>query len=188
MSYISAHRVIGAALVAAVLTMGGVTTTRAVQVPASSHCLASQLRLSVGPHLSEATQQNALLLRLTNVSSAGCALRGYPGVALSASTGGPLRFTYRRGGDQMLTSAPPARVWLRPGATAYLGINKQTCIARQTVLARRIRLVPPADRQPVAALLAEYPELGYCGPGDPGNTIDISPVEPTIQAALAHHA
>jgi hypothetical protein len=82
------------------------------------------------------------LLRLTNASRAGCALRGYPGVALSGSNGVPLRFTYRRGGGQMLTSSPPTRVWLRPGATAYLGINKQTCIARQTVLARHVQAIP----------------------------------------------
>jgi len=188
MSYIRARRVVGAAFAAGFLTLGCVTHTWAVQKPVLPYCLSSQLRLSAGPRVPEATQQNALFLRLTNVSRAGCALRGYPRVALSGRNGVPLRFTYRRGGDQMLTSAPPARVWLRPGATAYLGINKQTCIARQTVLARRIRVIPPGDRQPVAAVLPSYPELGYCGPGDPGYVIDISPVEPTMQAVYAHRA
>lgn len=101
-------------------------------------------------------QQNALLLRLTNVSRAGCALRGYPGVALSGSNGVLLRL--------------------------------QTCIARQTVLARRIRVIPPGERRPVAAVLSSYPELGYCGPGDPGHVIDVSPVEPTMQAVYADRA
>jgi hypothetical protein len=188
MSYISACRVVGAIFAAGFLTLGCVTHTSTARAQASSYCLSSQLRLSVGQQVPERTQQNALLLRLKNVSRAGCALRGYPGVALSGSNGVPLRFTYRRGGDQMLTSAPPTRVWLRPGAAAYLGINKQTCIARQTVLARRIRVIPPGDRRPVAAVLSGYPELGYCGPGDPGHVIDVSPVEATMQAVYADRA
>jgi Protein of unknown function (DUF4232) len=104
-----------------------------------SRCLPSQLRLTVGPRVSEATEQNTLLLMLTNVSAAGCDLQGYPGIALFGSNNALLPFTYRRGGDQMLTSAPPMLVPLRPGASAYLGINKPTCIAyeRHGALASR---------------------------------------------------
>jgi hypothetical protein len=121
------------------------------------------------------------------VSGARCSLQGYPTIALSAGRGTQLHFTYRRGGDQTLTSAPPTRIWLRPGADAYLGINKETCTARQTVVADRIRVTPPGDHQSTAARLPAYPMLGYCGAGDPGHVIDITPAEPSIQAVLASH-
>jgi hypothetical protein len=149
--------------------------------------LSSQLRLSIGPHVPGASQQNTLLLLLTNVSGARCSLEGYPSISLSASSGAVLRFSYRRGGDQRLTSALPTRLWLRPGAVAYLGINKQTCIARQTVIAQRVRVTPPGGQQPIDARLPAYPMLGYCGPGDPGHVVDVTPAEPSIQAVLAWH-
>lgn len=174
-----------AALAAAALAIAAHWTTHAQPVQEAG-CSSSQLRLSIGPHVPEATQQNTLLILLTNVSAARCSLDGYPGIALSASSGPALRFTYRRSGDQTLTSALPTRIWLRPGAVAYLGINKETCTARQTVVAQRIRVTPPGDRRPIAVRLPAYPMLGYCGPGDPGHVIDITPAEPSFQAVLGH--
>src|SRR5271154_1240897 len=186
MSYITSGRALGAVFAAAVLAVAAPSWTAHARPPLGARCLSSQLRLSTGPRMSEATQQNTLLLLLTNVSGARCSLQGYPDIALSASTGTPLPFTYRRGGDQMLTSAPPTGLWLRPGAVAYLALKKQTGIVRQTVIAQRIRVIPPGDRQPLTARLPRYPMLGYCGPGDPGHVIDITPAEPSIRAVLGH--
>jgi hypothetical protein len=54
-------------------------------------------------------------------------MRGYPDIALVDSKGNTLGFTYRRRGDAMLTSRPPALVPLAPGAAAYTAINKGPC-------------------------------------------------------------
>ncbi|HXL95803.1 MAG TPA: hypothetical protein VN969_43340 [Streptosporangiaceae bacterium] len=52
----------------------------------------------------------------------------------------------------------------------------------------RLRVIPPGDHHPLTAVLPAYPELGYCGLGDPGHVVDISPAEPTIQAVFADRA
>jgi hypothetical protein len=40
--------------------------------------------------------------------------------------------------------AAPVPVWLRPGGTAYFGINKNACIVRDIDLAAVIRVIRPA--------------------------------------------
>ena len=88
------------------------------------------------------TQQNTLALALRNISGTGCYLRGYPGIALADSQGARLAFTYRRRGDQMLTSRPPSLVQLPPGSVAYLAINKNTCVAHVSLTAASIQVIP----------------------------------------------
>jgi len=61
------------------------------------------------------------------------------------------------------------------------------CCASHTAMAR-LRVIPPGDHHPLTAVLPAYPELGYCGLGDPGHVVDISPAEPTIQAVFADRA
>src|SRR5260370_5869583 len=65
-------------------------------------CQSSQLRLSVGPGVSEKTQQNTLILVIRNVKNTGCDLRGYPIVTLVSRARIRLPFRYRRGGAHML--------------------------------------------------------------------------------------
>jgi hypothetical protein len=143
-----------------------------------ARCTPSQLRLTAGPGVSEATQQHTVILVLRNVSARGCTLQGYPAITLTAGNGKNLSFTYRRQGDQMLTSEPPAPVPLPPGAAAYVALNKNACIAFSRAVARQIRLTPPDARQPLTITLPDG-RLDYCGPGDPGHTIDVIPVQPT---------
>jgi hypothetical protein len=147
-------------------------------------CLPSQLRLAVGPRISEATQQNTLLLVFRNVSATGCAMRGYPGIALTDRTGARLALRYRRHGDQMITRMSPVLVPLPPDAVAYSAINQNTCTTFER-RAVRVEVIPPGGHEALALRLPAYPILGYCGPGVPGHVIDIAPVEPTAPAVLA---
>ena len=151
-------------------------------VPAQRYtagCLPSQVRLAAGPRVAERTQQSTLLVVIRNISAAGCALRGYPGIALAGRGGSRLPFRYRQGGDQMLTGRPPALVSLPPGAAAYLAINKDHCVTFTRRIAGQLAVTLPGDRQPVYLRLARYPILDYCGSKDPGHTVDITPFEPT---------
>lgn len=134
--------------------------------------------------MSEATQQETLILTFTNISAAGCDLRGYPGVSLLTVAGRLLPFHIRWGGDQMLTTAAPVLVPLAPGATAYFAMNKDACVGHSYRGAHIFQVIPPNDYQPLSFTKPRYPVLGYCRTGDPGHTVDVSPVEPSMRDIL----
>lgn len=147
-------------------------------------CSASQLRLGIGPEVSEATQQNTLVLVIHNTSAQPCDLDGYPRAILWSGRTAALPFGYHRGGDQMLTDAYPSIVTLPGHGGAYVALNKNTCEAGQRRAAAAISLTPPGEDGALILRLNRYPILGYCAPGQPGHTIDVSPVEPTFRDVL----
>jgi|ERR1700691_940171 hypothetical protein len=149
-------------------------------------CRSTQLQLSAGPRISEATEQHTLLLVFRNVSATKCVMRGYPAIALADRAGHRLDFSYSRRGDQMLSSAPPGLVTLPPGGLAYSAVNKNSCVGFAPSNAASADVTPPGQRQALVLKLPHYPVLGYCGASDPGHTIDIAPVEPTSADVLAH--
>ncbi|MGD0684048.1 MAG: DUF4232 domain-containing protein [Streptosporangiaceae bacterium] len=158
--------------------------------PVSHHlarCQSSQLRLMAGPLVSEATQQETLTLVFRNVSATVCDMRGYPGIALLDSKGANLPFRYRRHGDQMLTSMPPALVAVAPGAAAYAAINQDACVARVRHYSARVKVTLPGNHGVLVLRQHHYPELGYCGPGDPSHVVDITPIEPALTDVFAQH-
>jgi hypothetical protein len=148
-------------------------------------CRPTQLQLSAGPRISEATQQNTLLLVFRNISATECVMRGYPAIALADSTGHRLDFSYGQRGDQMLTSARPGLVNVPPGGLAFSAVNKNSCVGFAPRRAASADVTPPGQREPLVLKLPHYPILGYCGVSDPGHTIDITPVEPTSADVLA---
>jgi Protein of unknown function (DUF4232) len=187
------------ALAAAVTGCGGtVTSGKAPTVPVTSRartnsavpsgvrCAPAQLQLIRQGLVSEATQQHTWVLGLRNTAAAGCGLDGYPGIALLDSHRIQLPFLFRAGGDEMLTSAAPAPVWLRPGGTAYFGINKNACIVRDIDLAAVIRVILPGARSALTLQAPSQRIMDYCGRGVAGSVVDISPVEPDIAAVFAH--
>jgi hypothetical protein len=149
-------------------------------------CRSSQLRLGIGPEVSEATQQNTLVLIIHNISAQPCDLDGYPQAVLFDTRMAALPFGYARGGDQMLTIQPPRIVTLPARGEAYLGLNKNTCVYPDRRIGAFISLRPPGEDRALTLRLGRYPLLDYCGPGDPGHTIDLSPVEPTFRDVLRH--
>jgi Protein of unknown function (DUF4232) len=163
------------------------TTTTTPVAQASIRCEPSQLVLAIGPFVSEPTQQHTVMLMLTNESNTACFLFGYPGIALYDYKGQFLPNDYRRQGDQVVTPSAPRRVVLGSGASAFAVINKNACVAYTQSYASTLRLIPPDDTTSMSIAVSRFgPGLDVCGPGDPGYGLDISPVEPTASATLAH--
>lgn len=155
-------------------------------------CRLSQFAVALGPYVSEATGQHTLALRLVNNAAATCVLRGYPTVRFYDAAGG-IRFVIRHGGDQMITSRSPTSVAVRPGRAAFLVLNKYRCDQGGTRATRRITIGPPARRPPeTVSITFRHPSTipmpyripDYCGKGDPGSIITVSPFVPTVRAAL----
>ena len=150
-------------------------------VVASVPCPTTALRLGVGPPVSEETGEHSLLLMLANGSSSACFLEGYPRITLDDAGQTVLPFSYEHGGYQ--TAGPgPQRVALAPGATAYVMINKYRCDLGDEGTAATLGLIPPDGTSTLTVTIAGLRDFSYCGPGDPGSTVDISPVEPTAAA------
>jgi Domain of unknown function (DUF4232) len=133
----------------------------------------------------EATGQNTLAMRLTNRRTMSCLLDGYPVLALYDSHG-RIPFTIYHGGDQMVTSGKPSRVVVAPGRTGVIVINKYRC----DIGTKRITSELSIGLSGVARKTIAYPPghgvFGYCGSGDPGSTISVSPFEPSLRDALSH--
>jgi len=152
-----------------------------------TRCTSSALQLAIGVGISEPTGQNTLSLALTNRSSTACVLFGYPAVTLLDGKGRALPFVYNHSGDQVVTGQPPTRVVLSPGETAFVAINKYRCDVGDQGLTSTVQLTPPANGMPLSVALAPpASRLTYCGPGDPGSVVAVSPVEPTFRDTLAH--
>jgi Protein of unknown function (DUF4232) len=154
-------------------------------VPYGVECQSAALQLAQGQRMSGISQQEMLILTLTNVSGTGCDLQGYPGLSLLTVAGQLLPFHVRWGGDEVLTTAAPVLVPLLPGGTAYIGINKNACVGHYYRAAHIFQVIPPNDYRSLSYAKPRYPILGYCRPGDPGHTVDVSPVEPTLRGVLS---
>ena len=160
------------------------TTTPAPRVAASVKCQPSDLRLAVGPQVSEKTEQHSALLTVTNVGPGACFLFGFPGISLYDASGHLLPLSYEWHGDQMITSSAPERVDLAAGGEGFVLINKNVCVGPQAAAAATLHFIPPDSTE---SLALENPPGGLtaCEPGDVGNTFDVSPIEPTESAAFA---
>ena len=157
----------------------------AAPVPYGVTCQPAALRLALGQRLSQATSQETLVLTLTNISAAGCDLDGYPGVSLLTRSGLALPFGVHWGGSQMLTTSAPVLVPLAPGGTAYFGITKWACVGHSPAVARTFQVIPPDDYQPVSLTTARYPVVYYCPASDPGHTVNVTPVEPSLRGIFS---
>jgi hypothetical protein len=149
----------------------------------SRRCATSDLTLSMGePILQGSSQQQTLTLGLTNTSNSACYMQGYPGVAFATPDGASIPFLYERTGDAVVTSAPPTRVPLGAGDTAWITLNKTDCQVAGKTSATAVHVIPPDERD---ALSLELPQeatvFAPCDPGEPSATIHISPVEATPQ-------
>ena len=146
----------------------------------------SDFTLEAGPLVSEKTGQNTLALRLVNRKVATCFLRAYPNV-IAYDRHGMIPFHVRHGGDQMLTSRPPPRVVVRRSRSAFVLLNHYRCDLRapRTATMVRISLAGITSKESASVKLAvANSRLRYCGKGDPGSTLTVSPFETTIKAAF----
>jgi hypothetical protein len=149
----------------------------------TARCSAAQLSVGLkdGP-FSEPTGQHSVALIITNTSPSGCYLAGYPQVAFLDSARRAIPFQYQTSGDQVVTSAPPAHVDLAAHALAWVTINKYRCDTTDLMQASDLRITLPGQGSSFEVAVTG-PD--YCGPGDPGSIVHVSPVEPTFAATIA---
>lgn len=93
----------------------------------------------------------------------------------------PLKIVW--GGDQVVTSSAPVMVELPAGGTAYAIADKYRCDTTDLMSAASVRITPPDDTSALQLSTLGNVGMDYCGPGDPGSTVYVSPVEPSLTAA-----
>jgi hypothetical protein len=153
----------------------------------AERCIGAQLRLALGATVAEATGQHTVALTLTNTSQRACHLAGYPGISFVDASNHVLPFEYVHRGDQMITATPPVWVDLAPGAVAYASVNNYRCDLGDRMSAATVRLIAPDDTATLAVSLDSARHVSWCGAGDPGSTVAVSPVEPALPDTLSGH-
>jgi len=132
---------------------------------------------------SEPTGQHTVQLVISNTSASGCYLFGYPQVAFIDRAGHAIPFQYQTTGDQVVTSAPPGHVDLAPHGHAYVTVNKYRCDLGDVTQTSGVRLTPPGE---TASLDVAITGMPYCGLGDPGSVVHVSPVAATASGTVAY--
>jgi len=148
----------------------------------AGQCSSAHLSLSQGLAVSAPSQNDMLLVTLTNISDTSCQLDGYPHVAFRDKSGRVLLFDYRQGGNRYLwvTHRSPATVQLAPRAVAYLLIDKTPCSGASDQ-AVSLSIIPPGNTKPLPLTWTE-PFISYCGRGDLGHVVALSPIESSPDA------
>jgi hypothetical protein len=154
----------------------------------TSDCRMSQFSTEFGPHVSEATGQHTITLRLTNRGGRACVLAGYPRIQARDGTG-VIPFAIIHSGDQMVTSRRPRRFVVRPRGSAFVAMNHYRCDLGDRRRATILRIADKPPTRPTMGVIKmsdRYQRLDYCGRGDPGSNLAVSPFEPTFRATLKH--
>lgn len=164
----------------------GQTTRQRDVVTWSGRCRATQLRIRRGPEVAEATGQHMLVVELVNGSHRGCVVKGYPVVRLIDRKGAvqPFRIAYR--GDQMVTDRKPRTIRLPPGATALVMLNHYRCDLGDLTVSRKLQLGLPGRRRSWLEVATTHHEFTYCGRGDPGSVLHVSPIGARWRDVSAH--
>ncbi|MGI8681529.1 MAG: DUF4232 domain-containing protein [Mycobacteriales bacterium] len=121
-----------------------------------------------------------------------CTLVGYPGITLYDAAGAAMPFHYTHGHSQYVTWAPLMTVTLRPRTSAYLLVAKYRCDVGIVRDAATIRIALPTPHPVVCRGPVSTTGLGvslsFCrgGTSDPGQTVAVSPIEPTLLATAVY--
>jgi len=153
-------------------------------------CRLSQFRVSAGPDWSEATGQHTLILRLTSRARRTCSLDGFPRVTFYDRRGA-IPFVINHRGDQMIARRRPQPVSVDPHHPVWIALNKYRCdrgSRRRTTLIRIARGGEPVHAPATLALPSSTPlaerSPDYCGEGDPGSIVTVSPFASTFWQAM----
>lgn len=125
------------------------------------------------------------LFKLTNRSAASCVVQGYPGIRLTHH-GSSLAFVYQRGGGYV-TKHKPKRVTLASGGHSYFLVAKYRCDVGNLRTTTAIHIALPGSGGHLTLRLNQgQTGFDYCKPmpGNPGNRVDVSPVEATAKATF----
>jgi hypothetical protein len=153
----------------------------ASEASAAAPCRISDFRVSFGPELTPPSGRSALVLRLRN-RGPSCRVRGYPTVALLDRKGRALPVVYRRGGGMMVTPLRPKLVDVRRGGIAWVVLEQFKCDLGGARNAGAAVVGLPGATGTVRLRLTRWGH--YCGKGDPGSFVGVSPVARTLRGAL----
>jgi hypothetical protein len=167
-------------------TSSSTTTTfppNAALGSASAPCSASNLNLEPGPAVPEVSQNDSQSFILVNTGTEPCDLDGYPMLTFFTSDGSQVPYSYSHAGDQELTSNAPQSVAIAPGHAAFFAVNffRAPCSQTAGPFPVKVEMILPPDGL-IRAEVAQAPSIAPCGPTLP---LDVSPIEPTFQAALS---
>lgn len=164
------------------------SSVAAVASPSPSRaqpCASDSLTLDHGVGISPMTGEHPFDFAITNRGSTACSLTGYPTVALLDAAGRVLPFSYHNGGGYV-TAAAPTLVWLAPGQQAAVLIANYRCDLGDKDLATSAEFrIPGVGGTFTIQADADRPIEEYCGPDDPGDEIDVSPIASDIESASA---
>jgi len=175
------------AAIAACWSVAGGFASGSVHAPP---CRLSEFKVSAGPDWSEATGQHTLILRLTSGARGTCALEGFPRVTFH-DRHGTIPFVINQHGDQMILRRRPEPVLVDPHHSAWIALNKYRCDRGSRRRTRLIRIARPGQSLQTGAtfalpsstsLASRSPD--YCGKGDPGSIVTVSPFAPTFWQAM----
>lgn len=150
----------------------------------AQRCAGESLAFAEGDRISPETGEHPFAVTVTNRGVVTCWVSGYPQIRLIDANGQPLPMTYVDGGGYV-TSAQPPVVRLRPEGQAAFVFAKYRCDlpGEQPATGVAVALPGSSTFTPVAVADGEYVS-GYCGPNDPGDDVEISPLEPAIESAV----
>jgi hypothetical protein len=155
---------------------------QAVEAPCSA---AAGWRLRLDGVWSEPTGQHTAPLAITRSGGSACTLAGYPRIRLFTARGDELGFRYSHRGDLVVAARPPHPVNVADGGAAYVLLNKYRCDARDTGIARLLRVTLPGVRGSLTLRLPHYPILDYCPVEGPSTTVAVSPLVARLTGATA---
>lgn len=119
---------------------------------------------------------------LTNLGGQPCSFQGYPTLGFLDSGGHPLQVPSVNHGGGALSSPPAQRVDVPPNDNAYFVIDKQDCQHGNAATMASVSVRVPGD--PDQAVLPVSEPMFACQPGDPGNTVEVSPILANARDAL----
>jgi hypothetical protein len=154
-------------------------------------CRIGQLTLTIGPEIQPRAGHYALTLRLVSRSPSACLIDGFPTLALRDRLG-TIPFVIGHTGDHIVADRRPRSVVVEPGRAAFVVVGHYRCDRGERSGMRTARTVSLAltasGRQSPRVSLDGSPlrALHYCGKGDPGSTLNVSPFVRTVFSALRH--
>jgi hypothetical protein len=113
-------------------------------------------------------------------------VRGYPTIRLIDRAGRVQPFRIAHSGDQMVTNRKPRTIRLRPGGSALVMLNQYRCDLGGVTVSRELQLGLPGRRGPWLRIATTGHELSYCGRGDPGSVVHVSPIGADWRDVSAH--
>jgi hypothetical protein len=162
-------------------------STRGGPSTAQADCDGTALSLEVADAEGGGTGQSAVLITVRNSGPTVCSLRGYPRLAGLNADGKELPFKIHYGGSQSVTNHQPEAVMIRPGGSAFVSFGKYRCDIGDKAQVQEVKVILPNAAAPTALDLTTLSHrLAYCGPGDPGSELAVSPVEPTEAKTRSH--